>query len=394
MLIKRKLNQFQFIKFGQRFDITIVDDVFPFHISPWRNTEYLSLADHFKTRIYSDGIEKNKLLPEGITYQTALRDFRKKFPKSKIYSRKLRLFSPINTELVYVLFLGYLRQYFKHIKKHNLNLVFNLYPGGGFDVNDESVKLLLTEMKNYKNLKGIFVNQKFTFNYLVNELKVPENLILLANEPILPNYYHHVTISDKRWYKIDKDTFDIAFVANKYMPMGIDKGFNVFIEYAELLSSKYEFVRFHVVGGFTKEDITQSINTTNFTFYGYSDFEFFKKFYAEIDLFVSPNKPFAKGGIFDGFPLGTSIEAGICGSVVMMSDLLNENECFVDNHHFLLINNEIDEMLRKTDRLISNPEIMQSFVVNFRESIFKFSNNNIALTKKNNFIKNVLKEIK
>jgi glycosyltransferase involved in cell wall biosynthesis len=178
------------------------------------------------------------------------------------------------------------------------------------------------------------------------------------------------------------------------MPMGIDKGFNVFIEYAELLSSKYEFVRFHVVGGFTKEDITQSINTTNFTFYGYSDFEFFKKFYAEIDLFVSPNKPFAKGGIFDGFPLGTSIEAGICGSVVMMSDLLNENESFVDNHDFLLINNEIDEMLRKTDRLISNPEIMQSFVVNFRESIFKFSNNNIALTKKNNFIKNVLKEIK
>lgn len=394
MQIKRKLNEFQFIKYGERFDITIIDDVFPFYISPWRNTEYLSLADHFKIRIYSDGIEKNKLLPKGITYQIALKDFNKEFPQSKIYPRKLKLFSPINTELAYVLFFGYLRNYFKHIKKHNLNLVFNLYPGGGFDVNDESVKMFLTEVRNYNKLKGIFVNQKFTFNYLVNELKVPQKLIVLANEPILPNYYHHVDISNKRWYKIHKGTFDVAFVANKYMPKGIDKGFDVFLDYSEILSRKYDFVRFHIVGGFTKEDITQNINTTNFTFYGYSDFEFFKKFYAEIDLFISPNKPFAKSGIFDGFPLGTSLEAGICGAVVMMSDLLNENEILVDDHDFLLINNEIEDMIRKTERLISNPEIMQSFVVNFRESIFKFSNNNIALTKKINFFNYTLQEIK
>ena len=43
-LFKEYLNNFQFIKTGQAFDITIIDDVFPFHISPWRNQEYLEIA--------------------------------------------------------------------------------------------------------------------------------------------------------------------------------------------------------------------------------------------------------------------------------------------------------------------------------------------------------------
>lgn len=382
-LFKEYLNNFQFIKAGPEFDITIIDDVFPFHISPWRNQEYLEIAQQFKTRVYSDGIEYNKLLPANTTYEEALKKFQSTFPNSKIHPKKLKLFSPINTQLVYVLFYGYLNRYKKHIFKHQLNLSFNLYPGGGFDTQSDLVKKNLKEITQYNGFKDVIVTQNYSRDYILNEIGVPmEQVHLVKSIMMLPDYYSFDPFEKKSWFGIDKDSFDIAFVANKYSPLGEDKGFDVFLKLSQKLKAKYKFVNFHIVGGFTEKDIPEHFDKQDFTCYGFKDFQFFIDFYKTIDVFVSPNKPFTLGGNFDGFPLGTSYEAGICGAVVMMTDYLNENEVYEDQIDYFNINEGVEQIIACCDYLILNPEKMQGMVKNFRSKTFNFSNTNDALSRK------------
>lgn len=391
-IIKKFVNKyFQFIKFGEKFDVTIIDDVFPYPISPWRNFEYVAISQFFKTRIYSDGVDKNKFVLSNDDFDVLYKEFNLKYPNSLIHGKKLKLFSPLNTELVYLLFYGYLNRYFKHIKKHKCQLIFTLYPGGGFDTQSKLVKNNLREYTSYNRFKGVIVNQNYTKKYLVEKIGVDESKILLVKQIMLIEEYYNVNpLINKKWYNIDKETFDIAFVANKYMDGGADKGFDVFVDFAEKAIELFPFIRFHVVGGFFEDDLRNSELLTYFKFYGFKNFEFFKQFYKSVDLFISPNKPFAIGGNFDGFPLGTAIEAGICGAVVMMTDYLNENEWFVDKKDYFNINLGVNIMLEYLIHLINNPKIMVNFVENFNETLFKNCGNDIGLKKRINFFNKLL----
>lgn len=388
------LNQFQFVKYGDLFDITIIDDVFPFHISPWRNIEYLEIADRFKTRIFSDGLEYNRLLPPNTKYRNALTKFNKVYPYSKIYPKKLKLFSPLNTKLSYFLFYGYLLRYKKHIYKHKVNLCFNIYPGGGFDTHSSEVKMNLIELTQYSRFKDVIVTQNYSRDYLINEIGVPsEKVHTFKNVILLPEFLSFDPFVEKKWYGINKSTFDVAFVANKYVEGGADKGFDVFLSSAKTLLRKYNFINFHIVGGFTINDIPKDIPLDNFNFYGFRDFNFFINLYKNVDAFISPNKPFVKGGNFDGFPLGTSYEAGLCGAVVMMTDYLNENECYINGEDYLNINEGVDQIIAYIDDLIKKPDSMSNFVKNFRKKTIDYSQNNITLKNKLSVLSNIINNI-
>lgn len=383
---------FQFINTGERFEIAIIDDVFPFPISPWRNLEYLSIAENFKTVIFSDGVEYNLNLPFRKKYEEFLKDYNYTFPNNKITARKLKLLSPLNADLLYLLFYGYVKRYFPHVEKHKLRLGFTLYPGGGLDVSNKDVVKNLRKIVNYKGFAGVIVNQNFTRDFLINEVRAEPSQIRLIKQPmILPEYLKVNPFEKKRWFGIHKSTFDIAFVANKYTVRGLDKGFDTLQDVAlEILKTK-GFIRFHVVGGFSENDIVYPELKKYFTFYGFRDFNFFESFYKNIDIFISPNKPFTSGGIFDGFPLGTSYEAGICGAVLLMTDYLNENEVFVDKIDYFNINQGKEEIIEKFTFLIENPILMEAIARNFIQRFFEYTKDNIGLSKRLEFMDVMLK---
>jgi glycosyltransferase involved in cell wall biosynthesis len=140
------------------------------------------------------------------------------------------------------------------------------------------------------------------------------------------------------------------------MPQGIDKGYDVFIEVAHLLAKKYDFVKFHVIGGFDANDIDVSVISDKIVFYGYQKFENLESIFKSIDIIISPNKSFVLNeGSFDGFPLGTVVEAALNGVLAIISDDLNQNATFINNEELIIIKSDAVAIEKELINLIENP---------------------------------------
>ena len=110
-----------------------------------------------------------------------------------------------------------------------------------------------------------------------------------------------------------------------------------------------EKFRFHVVGGFSEDDIEVSDIINKIKFYGYLKPEELRKFYITQDLIISPNRTnVLSKGAFDGFPTGCSIEAGLCGVAMFVTDELNQNSVLIDNKDCVFINHNPDFIVSKS----------------------------------------------
>ena len=135
-----------------------------------------------------------------------------------------------------------------------------------------------------------------------------------------------------------KATFDICFVAECYMPLGANKGYPEFIAAAQALADCPELRWYIVGGGFTPEEIDVSALGDRIQFHGRLETAALRRFYAGMDLIVSPNQPFLlHPGNFDGFPTGCCVEAALCGVAVMATDALQQNPGYVDGESMLLL---------------------------------------------------------
>jgi hypothetical protein len=127
-------------------------------------------------------------------------------------------------------------------------------------------------------LKKVIVTQKLTRDYIINNGFVsPEKVAYIYGMVTHREYFS--APAAKKLYGKDKNTFDICFVANKYMAMGVDKGY------------------------------------------------------------VSPNVPFVlvPGKNYDGFPTGCCIDAALHSVGVFCTDLLGQNEHFEHRKNIFLI---------------------------------------------------------
>ncbi len=104
--------------------------------------------------------------------------------------------------------------------------------------------------------------------------------------------------------------------------------------------------------------------------------------YKIMDIIVSPNKPFVlREGAFDGFPLGTVVEAVLNGVVAMVTDNLNQN-IFVDGEELIIINNNSDHIFKKTIVLIENPYLLEKTAENGRQAFIKVYANSNQMDKR------------
>ncbi|MEP7092893.1 MAG: glycosyltransferase, partial [Flavobacterium sp.] len=206
------------------------------------------------------------------------------------------------------------------LEKYKIPFVFTLYPGGGFQVEDLISDQILQKVLASPQFRKVIVTQLYTKEYLIKNNFCEANKIEYVFGCVVPQLSLNANLSFKKKYP-DKETFDIVFCAAKYMSKGLDKGYDVFIALAHSLIKKYDFVRFHVVGGFDKEEIDVTLLDGKITFYGYQKFDDLNTIYQQMDVIVSPNKPFLYGkGAFDGFPLGTVIEAVLNNVVAIVTD--------------------------------------------------------------------------
>jgi glycosyltransferase involved in cell wall biosynthesis len=391
--ISKFFQQPKFVKGYNKVDLLIYDDIFPHPISGFRYEEFKVLLCEFESaRVFSEPLSYPLVNSDPSIHKTHIEEFRAKYPelKNKIVVKKTDI--NINTKLFYCVFLNNIYSNLYSLEKFKIPFVFTLYPGGGFEVENEISNQKLNKVLSSPQLKKVIVTQLFTKNYLLKNKLCSEDKIEYVFGGVVPQISLEREVTSKKYYP-EKETFDIVFCAAKYMPMGIDKGYDLFIELAIRLSKVFPFLRFHVIGGFDKNDIDVSLLGDKVKFYGYQKFDDLASIFSNIDIILSPNKPFILGkGAFDGFPLGTVIEAVFNGVVPLVTDNLNQNTEFEDGNEIIIINNEIDFIEKKIIDLIKEPDKLLSISRKSKAKFLEVYSNNYQLAPRINLLKEIIEK--
>ncbi len=397
--LKKSLSYYLFSKIYyykgfNKNNLLILDDIFPNSISGFRFEEFTQILLQ---------VEKSKLISTGSSYpllnatqedhKKHIVDFKFKYPNLKNQLFKSSRIINFNAKLVYCIFINNIYNNLFWIEKYKIPFVFTLYPGGGFQVNDEISDFKLKKVFESKQFRKVIVTQKFTQDYLIkNNFCKPETIEFIFGG-VVPQISLNKDLTSKKNYLINKPTLDIVFCAAKYMPKGIDKGFDVFIEVAHSLKAKYNFIKFHVIGGFNETDIDVTALGDKISFYGFQSYENLSNIFKNIDLIISPNKPFyLDKGSFDGFPLGTVVEAVFNGCVAIVSDLLNQNVVFVNNKEILIVRSDVQEIEEKIIDLINNPDKLLSISRKGNQKFNKIYSNEIQMNPRIELLKNEIKK--
>jgi glycosyltransferase involved in cell wall biosynthesis len=342
-------------------DIVIVDSRFP-RPTPYgfRNTEINAL---FKKLPGFKSYTMHSMKPGDLAWFTHNYGVKKKefeinkkgylkyYPENENKVRYLDPDKKYKFNLAYSYFLADTYTLLPFYEKNNIDFVFVLYPGGGFGLNNKSSDQMLKAIFASQNFKKVIVTKNVTNNYLLSK-----NLCAKSRISSMHGYvqFYEKDILKKIKYQESKSTFDLCFTAAKYSEKGVDKGFDIFIETAKVLCRKYDDFRFHVIGGFDENEIEVSEIKDKITFYGYKTPKFLKKFYAKMDIFLSPNRAFKLfKGNFDGL-LGA--DAAYMGVALFATDELNQHTHFNDGQDFVEINTDVNDIVKKIEFYYRNPQ--------------------------------------
>lgn len=325
-------------------DVVVIDSMFP-QKEPFgfRNTE---VNEYFKRIKNIESYAMHPMKPWGDawfpwSYGSEINDYKdnregylKYFPENSQRINYIDESNKYRFKLAYSYFLAETYVLLPFYERNKIPFIFVLYPGGAFGLNNEKSDKMLNRIFQSKYFRGVIVTQDLTYNYLVSKSLCPENKIT--------NIYGYFTqfekkdVKQKKLYKKDKKTLDVCFVAAKYTEGGVDKGYDLFIKAAKIICKDTKDVMFHVVGGFDASEIDVKALGTRIKFYGYKKPDFLSSFYANMDVFLSPNKPHKIfPGNFDGFPLG--IDASYCGTALFVSDELNMNRFYTDSKDIVIV---------------------------------------------------------
>lgn len=218
---------------------------------------------------------------------------------------------------------------------------FTLNPGGGFRLDNPYSDDRLARTFASPLFRQVIVTYSRTRDYVLSRFKVPENKVTLIHGTIVLEELLQAGRIPKRLFGRDKDSLDICFVGLRYSATGADKGYDQFIAAAHLLAPILPHLHFHVVGDFDDCVVDVTALTGRITFHGVRDQSWMSAFHAGMDAIVSPNAAdhLAKGA-FDGFPVTSCIEAGMCGVAVFATDPMGLNEALTPDHEVVIVNRD------------------------------------------------------
>lgn len=389
----RHLMQGNFTYFYRGFrqlDLIIFDSIFPHPVSGFRREEFAELLEAF---------DNSKIVVSPSSYASLKTPVEKHREHISALPRQVRNkveiqkgFVNVNTKLFYCVFLSNICSHIDWLEKHQIPFAFTLYPGGGFVIDDAECDAKMQRVFSSPMFRGVMVTQQLTKDYLLRKKFCEESQIQYIFGCVVPQDTLSQNTIDRQYYP-EKPTFDICFCAAKYLPKGEDKGYDLFIEAAKKLISNYDFVRFHVIGGFGPKDIDLAGNENKFVFYGYRDFDSLAPLFREMDVLVSPNRPFMlKKGAFDGFPLGTAIEAALNGSVVVATDELNQNAGFTDQQDLVIIEPTGRAITEAITALIENHEKFTRISNAGRQKFSEIYDNKIQMEPRVAWLKSLIQD--
>lgn len=385
---------------NEKNTLIIFDDIFPSIYSPFRYEEYIEYLQNLENvYIFTTG-KSLKAVNENRSILEVIKEFEENNPRNKgrvfeLNEKNKKILEGLKNKIAILTFLANVRENMEIIEKYKIPFVFTLYPGGGFVLNDQNCDLELKRICSSKYFRKVIVTQKNVYKYLIRKKICNKRQIEFIYGVVTPSEILKENNTNKRYYKYNKDTLDLCFVAHKYTQKGIDKGYDIFIEVAKKLSEKYSNINYHIIGGFDEKDIDVSILKNKIKFYGIKDSKWLKDFYANMDIIVSPNRPFKLGkGTFDGFPTGSCTEAMINGVMLLCTDELKLNVKFKNNKDLIIIKPDVNDIRRTIENLYKNPKKITKIAERGKNKAKKIYSKESQIMPRINLIKGIfMKEI-
>ncbi len=330
--------------------LVILDDFFPNLLTGFRVAEYNAYLEHFPhLRILSSNPDFAAVHQAYATH----------------YPRHAKRVMPLTHDrlehcgLVYLNFLNNAHAYLPLLEARQLPFILTLYPGGGFGLNEADSDHKLDRVMQSPLLQHVICTQKVTEDYLQQRYgnQVPRSMIF--GVVVNPLYFSQPE-SERPYFHAGKATLDICFVAEKYMLHGANKGYPEFVEtMRKLVASRPDLpFRFHVVGSCTAADWNTAGLESGLQFHGRLNTPDLRHFYRQMDMVISPNKPFLlHQGNFDGFPTGCCVEASLCGVCMVATDMLGLNPAYTDNRDMIVIEPDPENIANRVLTMIDEGKL-------------------------------------
>jgi glycosyltransferase involved in cell wall biosynthesis len=351
------------------FDLLVIDDVFPSPRSGFSLTEFTTYLNEFPNSIVlTTGMALAVL--EDKALQEVLKNFQRRNSKigNRVLSNEVMVSDmdfPISLfKLIYVHFLTKAYALLPLAEAAHIPFVFTLYPGSGFVLNNPECDKKLKRVFDSPCFLKVIVTQQITFDYIVGRNLCPIEKVEMIFGVVMPQEaFTNCVIDNKSRWGFDKDRLDICFMAHRYTQYGEDKGYDVFVNVASILCSRYDNIYFHVVGPYDDRVIDVTPFKNKIEFHGSLDPEQFDGFFQNMDIIMSPNisgKIFA--GSFDGFPTASCTEAGLRGTAIFATDEFNSGAKgrFTDGENIVLLKYDLEYIADKVEEYYNNPTQLKS----------------------------------
>jgi len=333
-------------------DLLIIDNIMPCGFSPFRTIEYGHYLSFFDAALLS--LQGWHLWIGNETFEEELAAL----PIDPGLKDRVMPFAAgarIAARLAYITFAGNAFRLLHYLESRNLPFILQLYPGGSFGIDQPECDENLRRVLHSRFCRKVIVTQTLTRDYILEKLTCDPEKVELIYGGVFEGRTDFDFLHDKRFYPRDKQTLDICFVAHKYADNLTAKGFDNFIAVANDLARSDARLRFHVVGDYGPQDLPLGEAEGRFTFHGRQDNSFFREFYAGMDAIVSINRAFDLApGVFDGFPTGACIEAGLHGVLNCINDPLALNPVFTDGRDILLLDFDLRRSAERIRALLED----------------------------------------
>lgn len=325
-------------------------------------------------------IKDSCLLSESPEFSLKSLKYEEKFPETKGKFDYFNFYELINelkglelfyeSSLAYMLFLEQAYKYLPILEALSIPFVFTLYSTVGYIPRNPDSDARLHAVCSSKFLKKVIVCSQLDYKYLHDIIGVPSEKLEYIYGVVTQAEYWEKNKQEKMYYKKDKTTFDICFVAHRYTPRGENKGYPLFVEIIQELAQKYEDMRFHVVGGFSKDDIDIADAIEKVSFYGKQSQHFFPDFYKNMDIMLNleQNCNYDQRQVFMS---ASAAQSGLNEVAVFVLDEHNINTEFESGYHLEILKNDTQYIIEIIEKYYTNVDQLYQLanrgMIKFRE---------------------------
>lgn len=358
--------------------VLLLDTSFPSQISSFRFGEFSSYLSAMEQSVMLVRPDDNLFrYGEQRSFGDLARDFNERSIRSSRAVGRMCTTDLGRPQVAYCVFLNLAHLFFNQIGlPHVRNLVFTLYPGGGFAPGDRLSDIKLAKLFDNPALSKVVTTQNLTRNYLIDKGYCNDGDIVHIFGGIVPAAY---TARSAEAPTPCDGVLNVCFVAQRYSPHGAEKGYDVFAQVVQIFASS-PAIHFHVVGGFDRDVIDLS-GAENITFYGTRPSSFFEEFYRRMHVVLSPNIRLsdlhpAVPAAFDGFPTTAVVEAGLQGVAMLATDFLGMNRRLDGSRIFasdelLLIDREPENITQILRGFMADPDALQRLRVGGQRALLR-----------------------